>query len=139
MTWKKRLTPQEKDDYKAKKKEELAKLFQQIDDGVQAVFDSDHYKAYLKVMSKFTNYSFNNCILIAMQRPDASLVAGYGKWKSLGRQVNQGEKGIMILAPMPYKRKSDDPSEDEEEETAMAQAQAPQFEPEPDFGAPNMA
>ena len=85
---------------------------------MQAVFDSDRYKQYLKVMSKFTSYSFNNCMLIAMQKPDASLVAGYGKWKSMGRQVNQGEKGIMILAPMTYKRKSDDP--DEEEETAVA-------------------
>ena len=69
-------------------------------------------------MSKFTSYSFNNCMLIAMQKPDASLVAGYGKWKALGRQVSKGEKGIMILAPMTYKRKSDDP--DEEEETAIA-------------------
>ena len=85
---------------------------------MQAVFDSDRYKQYLKVMSKFTSYSFNNCMLIAMQKPDASLVAGYGKWKALGRQVGKGEKGIMILAPMPYKRKSDDP--DEEEETAIA-------------------
>ena len=85
---------------------------------MQAVFDSDRYKQYLKVMSKFTSYSFNNCMLIAMQKPDASLVAGYSKWKALGRQVGKGEKGIMILAPMPYKRKSDDP--DEEEETAIA-------------------
>ena len=85
---------------------------------MQAVFDSDRYKQYLKVMSKFTSYSFNNCMLIAMQKPDASLVAGYSKWKALGRQVGKGEKGIMILAPMPYKRKSDDP--DEDEETAVA-------------------
>ena len=69
-------------------------------------------------MSKFTSYSFNNCMLIAMQKPDASLVAGYSKWKSLGRQVGKGEKGIMILAPMTYKRKSDNP--DEDEETAVA-------------------
>ena len=69
-------------------------------------------------MSKFTSYSFNNCMLIAMQKPDASLVAGSSKWKALGRQVGKGEKGIMILAPMPYKRKSDDP--DEDEETAIA-------------------
>lgn len=120
MAWKRKLTTQEKSEYKAKKKEELAKLFQQIDEGVQAVFDSNRYKEYLKVMSKFTNYSFHNCMLIAMQKPDAALVAGYGKWKSLGRQVNRGEKGIMILAPMTYKRKSEDASEDEEEETAVA-------------------
>ena len=69
-------------------------------------------------MSKFTSYSFNNCMLIAMQKPDASLVAGYSKWKALGRQVGKGEKGIMILAPMTYKRKSDDP--DEDKETAVA-------------------
>lgn len=121
MTWKKKLNAQEKGEYKAKKKDELAKLFQQIDDGVQAVFDSDRYKEYLKIMSKFTSYSFNNCVLIAMQRPDASLVAAYGKWKSLGRQVNKGETGIRILAPMTYKKKKDEQSEDDETvETGIA-------------------
>ena len=68
------------------------------------------------MMSKFTHYSAGNCLLIAMQKPDASLVAAYGKWKSLGRQVNRGETGIRIFAPMPYKQKSEELTDEEETE-----------------------
>lgn len=117
MAWK-TLTPQEKGEYKAKKKEQIGELFKQIDEGVKAVFASDRYKEYLRVMSKFTNYSAGNCILIMMQKPEASLVAGYGRWKELGRQVNKGEKGIHIIAPMPYKKQSE--NEDEEEIVGIA-------------------
>ena len=116
MAWKKRLTIREKEEYKEKKKEEMGNLFQRIDDGVKAVFQSEKYKEYLKVMSKFTHYSAGNCMLIAMQKPDASLVAAYGKWKILGRQVNRGETGIRILAPMPYKQKREEQAEGEEPE-----------------------
>ena len=116
MAWKKRLTVREKEEYKEKKKEEMGDLFQRIDDGVKAVFQSEKYKEYLKVMSKFTHYSAGNCMLIAMQKPDASLVAAYGKWKMLGRQVNRGETGIRILAPMPYKQKREEQAEGEEPE-----------------------
>ena len=116
MAWKKKLTVKEKEKYKEKKKEEMSDLFQRIDEGVKAVFDSEKYKEYLRVMSKFTHYSAGNCMLIAMQKPDASLVAAYGKWKSLGRQVNRGETGIRILAPMPYKRKREEQAENEETE-----------------------
>lgn len=116
MVWKKKLTVKEKEEYKEKKKEEMSDLFQRIDEGVKAVFDSEKYKEYLRVMSKFTHYSAGNCMLIAMQKPDASLVAAYGKWKSLGRQVNRGETGIRILAPMPYKRKCEEQAENEETE-----------------------
>jgi len=119
MAWKKKLTVREKEEYKEKKKEEMGDLFQKIDDGVKAVFQSEKYKEYLRVMSKFTHYSAGNCMLIAMQKPDASLVAAYGKWKSLGRQVNKGETGIRILAPMPYKRKREEQAEDEETEEAV--------------------
>ena len=116
MAWKKRLTVREKEEYKEKKKEEMGDLFQRIDEGVKAVFQSKKYKEYLKVMSKFTHYSAGNCMLIAMQKPDASLVAAYGKWKMLGRQVNRGETGIRILAPMPYKQKREEQAEGEEPE-----------------------
>ena len=114
MAWKKKLTVKEKEEYKEKKKEEMGDLFRKIDEGVRAVFDSEKYKEYLRVMSKFTHYSAGNCLLIVMQKPDASLVAAYGKWKSLGRQVNKGETGIRILAPMPYKKKHTEQGEDEE-------------------------
>lgn len=80
-------------------------LFQKIDDGVKAVFESERYKDCLRYMSKFTNYSAGNCILIMLQKPEASLVAAFGKWKELGRTVNKGEKGIAILAPMSFKSK----------------------------------
>lgn len=83
----------------------MQNLFKKIDDGVKAVFESERYKECLRYMSKFTNYSASNCILIMLQKPDASLVAAFGKWKELGRTVNKGEKGIAILAPMTFKTK----------------------------------
>ena len=104
-SWKKKLTPQQKAEYKAEKREEMQNLFKKIDDGVKAVFESDSYKKCLRYMSKFTNYSAGNCILIMLQKPDASLVAAFGKWKELGRTINKGEKGIAILAPMSFKSK----------------------------------
>ena len=71
---------------------------------IKELFDSDRYKEYLRVMSKFHNYSFNNTLLIAMQKPDASLVAGFQSWKNnFKRNVVKGEKGIKILAPSPFK------------------------------------
>ena len=68
--------------------------------------NSDKFRDYLKCLSKFHNYSLGNTILIAMQKPDATLVAGYTAWKNqFGRQVQKGEQGIRILAPTPYKKK----------------------------------
>ena len=116
MAWKKELSVKEKEAYREKKKEEMSDLFRKIDNGVKAVFESEKYKEYLRVMSKFTHYSAGNCLLIVMQKPDASLVAAYGKWKSLGRQVNRGETGIRIFAPMPYKQKSEELTNGEETE-----------------------
>ena len=69
------------------------------------LFTSERYEEYLKTMAKFHNYSFNNTLLIAMQRPDATLVTGYRNWQSMGRQVMKGEKGITIIAPAPVKKK----------------------------------
>ncbi len=103
--WKKKLTPQQKAEYKAEKREEMRDLFTKIDEGVKEVFESENYKTYLSYMGKFTNYSAGNCILIMLQKPDASLVAAFGKWKEFGRTVNKGEKGIAILAPMTFKTK----------------------------------
>lgn len=76
-------------------------LTEQLETGVKAVFESEKYKAYLKAMSKFHHYSFGNVMLILMQCPEASMVAGYTTWKKqFGRTVKKGEHGIMILAPM---------------------------------------
>jgi antirestriction protein ArdC len=75
-----------------------------LEQGIKDLFEGERFKEYLKSMSKFHNYSFNNTLLIAMQKPDASLVAGFNSWKNkFGRFVNKGEKGIQILAPAPFK------------------------------------
>ena len=90
-------------------KEKVKEITDQLEAGVKAVFESDSYKAYLKCMSKFHNYSLNNTLLIALQRPDASLVCGYRTWeREHGRHVKRGEKGIKILAPYTYKVEVDD-------------------------------
>lgn len=103
MAWKKQYTPEQKAEYRAQKRAEMEQLFHRIDEGVEQVFTSERYKEYLKFMSRFTNYSANNTMLIMMQKPDATLVASYGKWKQLGRQVDKGQSGIEILAPVAYK------------------------------------
>ena len=84
--------------------EKLKEITDRLEQGITELFDSERYKEYLRVMSKFHNYSFNNTLLIAMQKPDASLIAGFNAWKNnFGRNVMRGEKGIRILAPSPYK------------------------------------
>lgn len=80
-------------------------ILKSLETGVENIFTGDKYAQYLQTMSKFHRYSFNNTLLIAMQRPDATLVTGYRNWQSMGRQVKKGEKGITILAPAPIKRK----------------------------------
>jgi hypothetical protein len=100
-------------------KERIQEITDQLEAGVIAVFESDAYKAYLKCMSKFHNYSLNNTLLIALQRPDASLVAGYNAWKKdHGRQVRKGEKGIKIIAPCKYKVEFDEKDEDGKQKVA---------------------
>ena len=81
-------------------------IMNSLERGVHEIFTSEKYHIYLNTMSKFHNYSFNNTLLIAMQRPDATLVAGYQTWKKkFNRQVQRGEKGIKIIAPAPIKEK----------------------------------
>lgn len=103
MAWKKQYTPEERAAYQEQKRAEIEAMFKRIDEGVQQVFTSEKYRDYLKFMSQFTDYSARNTMLIAMQRPDATLVAAFNKWKQMGRQVNKGESGIEILAPVTYK------------------------------------
>lgn len=95
-----------KADYVVEQKQKLKALTDQLEKGVKSVFESESYQKYLRCMSKFHRYSISNSILIHMQKPDASYVAGYTDWqKKFHRQVNKGEKGIAIIAPSPYKRK----------------------------------
>ena len=87
-------------------KERIKEITAGIEQGIKELFESDRYRKYLSTMSRFHKYSLNNVMLIHSQRPDATLVAGFNKWKnSFGRHVKKGEKGIQILAPTPYKIK----------------------------------
>lgn len=86
-------------------KERLKELGEKIEAGIREVFDSDKYAEYLKVMSRFPTYSVNNQMLIRLQRPNATKVAGYNKWQQFERHVKRGEHGITIIAPTPYKKK----------------------------------
>lgn len=86
-------------------KERLKELGEKIEAGIREVFDSGKYAEYLKVMSRFPTYSVNNQMLIRLQRPNATKVAGYNKWQQFERHVKRGEHGITIIAPTPYKKK----------------------------------
>ena len=89
-------------------KQKIQEITDKLEEGLKELFESEKYKTYLSTMSKFHNYSFNNTLLIAMQKPEATLVAGYKAWqKNFERHVNKGEKAIRILAPAPYKIKEE--------------------------------
>ena len=88
--------------------EKLKEITDRLEQGITELFESERYREYLRVMSKVHNYSINNTLLIAMQKPDASLVAGFSAWKNnFGRNVMKGQKGIKIIAPSPYKVKQE--------------------------------
>ena len=89
-------------------RQKVKEITDKLEAGLKELFESEKYKSYLSTMSKFHNYSVNNTMLIAMQKPDATLVAGYKAWqKNFERHVNFGEKAIRILAPAPYKIKEE--------------------------------
>ena len=89
-----------------KQYDRVKEITDQLEAGIADLFNSEQYTTWLKTMSKFHDYSLNNTLLIAFQKPDATLVAGYTAWqKQFGRQVQKGEKAIRILAPTPYKQK----------------------------------
>ena len=87
-------------------KDRMREIVDSIENGIKELFESDKYRQYLSTMSRFHRYSVNNTMLIYMQRPDATHVAGFNKWRDqFGRNVLKGEKGIRIIAPTPYKKK----------------------------------
>lgn len=91
-----------------KREQQMKEITERLGQGVKELFTSEMYTEYLKTMSQFHNYSFNNTLLIAMQKPDATLVAGYQAWqKKFKRQVKRGEKGIQIIAPAPIREKEE--------------------------------
>ncbi|MBR1477166.1 MAG: hypothetical protein IJ608_04285 [Lachnospiraceae bacterium] len=89
-----------------KVKSKTEEIIKQLEAGIEELFEGKRYKKYLDTLSKFHSYSFNNCLLIAMQMPEASYIAGYRDWQiKFKRNVKKGEHGISILAPNPYKKK----------------------------------
>ena len=87
---------------------QLKEISERLEQGVKEIFTSERYTEYLNTMSKFHNYSFNNTLLITMQKPEATLVAGYQAWqKKFNRHVKRGEKGIQIIAPAPIREKQE--------------------------------
>lgn len=98
---------------KSSNEDKVKELSEKLEDGIKNLFESDKYKNFLKVMSKFHNYSFRNSILIMMQKPEATYVAGFNKWNTFKRKVNKGEKGIKIFAPSPVKKKVEQYKKDE--------------------------
>lgn len=107
---------------------DMDSIMQNLETGVAELFTSERYQEYLKTMSKFHNYSFNNTLLIAMQRPDATLVTGYRNWQSMGRQVKKGEKGITIIAPTPIKRKKEQAVLDQDQKPVIGPDGKPKTE-----------
>ena len=95
-------------------KEQIKEITEKLEDGIKGLFSSDRYRDFLKTMGRFHSYSFNNNVLISMQKPDATYVAGYNSWKkNFGRHVNKGEKAIRIIAPAPYKKVVEAPVTDQ--------------------------
>ena len=96
-------------------KDRMREIVDSIENGIKELFESDKYRQYLATMSRFHRYSVNNTMLIYMQRPDATHVAGFNKWRDqFGRNVLKGEKGIRIIAPTPYKKKVEEIKTDPE-------------------------
>ena len=104
-------------------RERLQEITAGIEQGIKELFESEKYTRYLSVMSKFHRYSVNNTMLIYMQRPDATLVAGFNKWKNqFERHVKKGEHGITIIAPTPYKKKIEEMKRDPDTQAPILDA-----------------
>ena len=108
---------------KTTNRERLQEITAGIEQGIKELFESEKYMRYLSVMSKFHRYSVNNTMLIYMQRPDATLVAGFNKWKNqFSRHVKKGEHGITIIAPTPYKKKIEEMKRDPDTQAPILDA-----------------
>ena len=105
-------------------RERLQQITAGIEQGIKDLFESEKYMRYLSVMSRFHRYSVNNTMLIYMQKPDATLVAGYNKWKNqFERHVKKGEHGITIIAPTPFKKKIEEQKLDPDTKAPMLDAE----------------
>lgn len=95
-----------------KASDRLKEITDRLEQGVTELFDSDRYKEYLRVMARFHRYSFNNTLLIALQCPGATRLAGFQSWNKFGRYVKKGEKGIKVIAPTPFKKTVEEDGEE---------------------------
>ena len=108
---------------KQSNQDRLKEITASIEDGIKELFQSESYAQYLQTMSRFHHYSVNNQVLIHMQKPDATLVAGFNKWKNqFGRNVIKGEHGIKIIAPTPFKKKIEQEKLDPDTQLPMLDA-----------------
>lgn len=108
---------------KQSSRDRLKEITASIEDGIKELFQSESYAQYLQTMSRFHHYSVNNQVLIHMQKPDATLVAGFNKWKNqFGRNVIKGEHGIKIIAPTPFKKKIEQEKLDPDTQLPMLDA-----------------
>lgn len=87
--------------------QQIKEITEKLEQGISNLFNSETYKKYLQTMSKFTSYSLNNTLLIAMQKPDATTVAGFTTWQKMNRHIIKGSKAIKIIAPCPYRKKTE--------------------------------
>ena len=108
---------------KQSNRDRLKEITDSIEKGIQELFQSEKYRQYLRTMSRFHKYSVNNTMLIYMQKPDATVVAGFNKWRDqFGRNALKGEKGIKIIAPTPYKKKIEEAKLDPDTKLPMLDA-----------------
>ncbi len=118
-------------------KERLKEITDGIEQGIKELFQSDRYRSYLSVMSRFHRYSVNNTMLIYLQRPNASLVAGFNKWeKQFGRHVKRGEHGITIIAPTPFKKKIEEVKLDPDTQAPLLDKEGKQIVEEKEISIP---
>ena len=121
-------TQQEQTQWQQQRDERMSTLMQQLEAGVAAIQTSEDFKRYLRTAAAFHTYSPNNVLLILAQKPEATRVAGYKTWQSLGRQVKKGEKAIYIFAPRPYRVTTEDEQGEEQAREGLTFRSVPVFD-----------
>src|ERR671932_1243898 len=121
-------TQQDQAQWQQQRDERMSDLMRQLEAGVEASQTSEDFKRYLRTAATFHQYSPNNVLLIRSQRPDATRVAGYKTWQSLGRQVKKGEKAISIFAPRPYRVTTEDEQGQEQTREGLTFRSLPVFD-----------
>ena len=121
-------TRTQQDQWQAQRDERVSSLLQQLEAGVEVIQTSEDFQRYLRTAATFHQYSPNNVLLILSQRPDATRVAGYRAWQSLGRQVKKGEKAISIFAPRPYRVTTEDAQGEEQTREGLTFRSIPVFD-----------